>query len=187
MWHRPDAPESPRAPHGGGRRFTASALAVALLAFMLASCGFSPLYEAPEAGGGNAVVRHFNDIAIAVIPERNGQILRNLLIDRLYSSERAAARGASRLETRLRTDITTLGVDEDATSSRSRVEITADFTLHAFDAAHDFSARTVTSFNTTESDYATFVAEREAVKRGLAAVADDMALQLAAFFRHHVP
>ena len=54
----------------------------------LAACGFSPIYG---AHGNNApVAAQLNQIAIASIAERQGQMLRNDLIDLMYVKGRPA-------------------------------------------------------------------------------------------------
>lgn len=122
--------------------------------------------------------------AIDVVPiaERRGQILHNLLLDRLNPRGRPA-NPLYRLTTGVTVAIQGLGVLADATSSRSRVVVTATSTLTGAGDPQVFEARAVSSFNITESDYASLVAEEEAVERALRAIADQLMVDLAAFFR----
>ena len=51
---------------------------------LLSACGFSPMYGANSSKNNTAIKTELTDIEIALIPDREGQYLRNALIDRFY-------------------------------------------------------------------------------------------------------
>ena len=53
---------------------------VFVLCFQISACGFSPLYGTASQSMNAAAEAELNRIAIAIIPDRDGQYLRNALI-----------------------------------------------------------------------------------------------------------
>src|SRR3982750_3982532 len=107
---------------GGMRNFALIAL------LFLASCGFTPLYG--NMGTQNAAVREkFQQIAIASIPERNGQILRNDLVDRLYNNgipaEPRYVLGIAPIQQHL----TDLDITPESTATRAEMRLATTMTL----------------------------------------------------------
>ena len=60
----------------------------ALLA--VSACGFTPMYAQNDAGAD--VAAYYSDIFIENLKDRDGQYLRNALIDRIYVDGRVARR-----------------------------------------------------------------------------------------------
>ena len=56
------------------------------LCLCLNACGFQPVYGTSNNSSNVNVVKQFETVDIAQIPNREGQILRNTLIDRLHGS-----------------------------------------------------------------------------------------------------
>ena len=148
----------------------------------LAGCGLEPLYaERTERG---SVSNDVASVRIAPIPDRTGQILRNELIDRLNPS---GAPGDPRfvLDVRITVAKLELGIRKDETASRTSLRFRSTFRLRDRGSnAIVFSSRagTVTSYNIVDSEYATIASERAALRRGLALIADSIALRVAAYF-----
>ena len=165
------------------RRVVLRGGAVALLGLVAVGCGFQPVYV-PQRTAAGAMGPTADLYAIQVVPiaDREGQILHNYLLDRLNPNGRPN-QPLYQLSTIVQISVSNLGVLADATSSRSRVRVQATSTLTGAGDPHTFNAEAVSSFNSTESDYASVAAEDEAVERSLATIADKLTLQLAAFFR----
>ena len=68
-------------------RVFSSLVLILLCPFVLAACGFTPLYgtRSPEGNSPSSLRSSFSQVEVSLIPDRSGQTLRNLLIDRLYS------------------------------------------------------------------------------------------------------
>lgn len=158
---------------------------VALLALLaLSACGFRPLYGKTEAGGSKGVALELSAIKIAQIPDRDGQVLRNHLLDlltprgepKLPKYEIQASLAKSRQE---------LGVKKSAFATRANLFVTVNYTFHDLsaeppEALFNSSVTSVASFNVFDSDFATEVAEQDAVKRALKQIGEQMRLQISA-------
>jgi len=157
-------------------------LALALLAPGLAGCGFQPVYG--RHGLATAPSAQLNQVAIDPIPDRPGQTLRNLLIDRMYAGGRPAD-PAYRLAVQLTASEEELGIRKDATATRARLRLVASYELIDIatgQTVYRTFSRAVVSYNLLEAQYATLVAEQDAYERGLTELADDMRTRLALFF-----
>lgn len=145
---------------------------------LLSACGFRPLY------GGSSDSSFVRDnpltgVSISLIPDREGQILRNFLIDRFQPN------GSDRyvLDTDLEIVEQDLGLAFDATTTRSRVIVTARFILRYQGGEHSFLGRSAGSYSTVLSDYGTLVARQDATERSLREIADEAKVRLVAFLK----
>lgn len=95
-----------------------------LTLLILTGCGFQPLhsYQAP---GGASIEAALSSVAIGVIAEREGQMLRNHLIDRFAPS----GAPAYRLTARVSESIGSALVARDRIATRRTLTSTATFTL----------------------------------------------------------
>lgn len=164
-------------------------LTLATLAIALAGCGLQPVYGDYANGGQNSTIAAaFNDVYIDSIPDRSGQKLRNLLIDRMYKGGRVQ-RGAStyRLHVAGITEsIYGLGIAKDATATRSQIRVTTSFILtRTEDPATPLLQRTITavsSFNTLASDYTTLVTEEDARDQTIGDLSQQITTMLELYF-----
>ncbi len=132
----------------------------------LAGCGFEPLY-------GPAQEERLAGIAIERIPERDGQILRNALLERLSP----AGPSRWRLAVELTASRSSL-VGGEGDTQRVRLTFTGAYRL--IPAGPDRGkrkteageARVTTSFNEPDPILATEAAERAAKRQALAELAD---------------
>lgn len=148
----------------------------------LSGCGFSPVY-----GRGGSVADAEADLAaieIGGFEDREGQILKNFLLDR-FNPRGRASKTAHRLSGVIEVTSTNLGTQLDATTTRSQVVVSVQATLGAFGESHGFNSRGVASYATSDTDYASEVARAAAVERSLRVIADDLRLQIATFFEKH--
>lgn len=164
--------------------FRGAALAAAFAAASLAlsGCGLHPLYG--EQSAGRAVDGELQQVAIDLIPERNGQVLRNLLMDRFYLEGRPS-RPDYRLAIRLSSTEENLGIRPDATATRSRVRINADVQLLSAktgEVLYRANARSIVSYDILQAQYATLVGQQDAFQRGLTQLSDDIRTRLAIHF-----
>lgn len=146
----------------------------------LPGCGFRPLY-----GGGRAgeTAVDLSDVAIATIPERAGQMLRNELLDRMAPYGEASdphwLLQVSIVEQRLN-----YGIQKDATSSRASLRADASFTLverGSGTTALSGSSLSINSFNVLRETYATAAAEADARQRAVRDLAEDITTRVAIF------
>lgn len=154
---------------------------------LLTGCGFQPVYMRTASGRAGPAQRELAAINVNLIPDRPGQLLRQDLQERL-------AADADGTEHRYDLAVTFsvsgegIGVQPDNTATRLRLIGTAHWTLKARDPAQtqvtSGSARAMDAFNVLDQQYFAADIDNEQVQRRLAsAVADQIAMQLAVFFR----
>jgi len=170
------------------KRFFTALLCAALLTTM-AGCGFSPLYATKT----QTSVEAFRNITIANIPERTGQQLRNLLIDKMYGS--AAPSGQSRYHLvikSLKEHETSLGVQKDATVTRVQLRVSGDLVLYDL---QDMDAdgqpapvlerqlRTLNSYNVLDNLYATRISRQNILDTSLNELSEQAITELSLFLK----
>lgn len=153
---------------------------------ILSGCGFSPVYGEKSAQNQSSVAAQLDKIYIDNIPDRSGQHLRNLLIDRFYTSGRPD-KPANKLEIRNLTETaSSLGIRKDATATRAQVQINADMILKNLKTGKIVYSRklhTITSYNILDSQFTTLISEEDARKRGLIEMADTITRHLSLHFK----
>ncbi len=167
-----------------GRSRPQTLLAILALGASLAlgGCGFRPLYgETPE---GTSSFDSLETVQIAALPDRTGQRLHNLLRDRINPrGQPNQPEYVLRVSLSERTEA--LAIDEDETATRANLELSANFTLTRLDGKEVvFRGRSnsVNSYNIVDSQFATFVSERDARDRALRELSEDIRLRLATYF-----
>lgn len=171
MWSIPKAPA--RACLG---------LIVCAAVITVAGCGFRPLYG--KSGGSDAAA--LSTIQINQIPDRIGQKLRSLLLERL-APKGPARRTDYTLSVTLKEAKRELAIRKDETATRANLVITAKFSLTARrrPARGSFTgtAASTNSYNVLQSEFATLSAEKDARDRALNTIADEIRLRVAAALR----
>jgi LPS-assembly lipoprotein len=139
---------------------------------LLAGCGLQPMY----AGGSSGMVaRTLAAVEVAPIEGQSGWLMRNALVDRLGSGDKAAAR--YRLEVRLDDRLEGFGLLANDTVSRERRTLRARYQL--LDVASgaivlDASAGSDAGIDVVSSEYATIAAEQTALENLARVVADQI-------------
>lgn len=143
------------------------------LALLLAACGFEPLYGARDGadrGGGRLAV------AVAPIPEREGQTMRTALRRAFDDTGAPDYRMAVTMTER----IETTAVDARGDAIRKRMTVAARWRLEPLDvrrgaAPIEGDARVFEGFNVQASEFANLTAERAARLRAAERLADVVA------------
>jgi LPS-assembly lipoprotein len=154
----------------------------------LAGCGFQPVYMPTASGRAGPAQRELAAIAVKLLPDRPGQLLRQDLQERLGSDSGEVPQRYS-LAVSFSIAGEGIGIQPDNAATRVRLIGTATWTLSAQDPAQtrvtSGSARAMDDFNILDQQYFAADLENEQVQRRLAAaLADQIAMQLAVFFRH---
>ncbi|AWK86056.1 LPS assembly lipoprotein LptE [Azospirillum thermophilum] len=157
--------------------------ALVLVAASLAAsaCGFQPLYGGAGVGAGAA--EKLNTVEIAPIPDREGQKLRNLLIDRFYESSRPG-NPRYRLDTSLTAYEQKLALQKDASAIRAQLMVTAPYRLvdtATGQVVFQSSARSMISYNILEQHYAGLLTVENAYDRALSEISNDITTRVAMF------
>ena len=153
----------------------------------LAACGFQPVYMPTASGQAGPAQRELAAIHVNLLPERPGMLLREALQDRFEGSGVAVApRYDLAITYWISGDVQ--GIQPDTTATRIRFVGYANWILTAQDPAHtrlaDGSTRAADALNLIDSQYIAADFEVETIQRRMAqTIADQITLQLAAFFR----
>lgn len=150
----------------------------------LVGCGFRPVHG--RRADGASVAALMSGINIDPISDREGQVLRLHLLQRL------TPRGAPpdpiyRLSVRLDEQERTVAVREDNSATRSNLVLRADFVLSDTRSGRALTTgneRISTSYDiqsTTQGQFTTITARRDARARGLEALADLIQRRLSLF------
>lgn len=157
---------------------------IAVLAVLpLAGCGFKPMYTVQK--GGDSLSRDFGNIEISNIPDREGQVLRNLLIDRLYTRGRQASTRYVLDMTPVKIKSKNLGIRKTATATFTQIYVSTNLTLtdrFTGEKVLERELTTVNSYNILNSQYATIVSERAAQEQALKEIAENAVTQIALYF-----
>ena len=161
----------------------------AVLLTTAAGCGFSPLYATKT----QTSVEAFRNITIANIPERAGQQLRNLLIDKIYGSAGPSGHSRYRLVlSNLKEHETSLGVQKDATVTRIQLRVSADLTLYDMQNSDadgnpaielERHLRTLNSYNVLDNLYATRISRQNIMDVSLGELSDQAVTELSLFLK----
>lgn len=154
---------------------------------VLAGCGFQPVYMPTASGRAGPAQRELAAINVNLIPDRPGQLLRQDLQARLATD---AAGIPQRYDLAVSFAISGEGIAIESDNAATRVRLigTARWTLKARDPAQtqitSGSARAMDAFNILDQQYFAADIDNEQVQRRLAsALADQITMQLAIFFR----
>ena len=150
---------------------------------VLAGCGFTPVYGTHGSENGSPVAVALNDVAIDNIPDRNGQILRNNLIDRMYGKNRPA-KPSHTLKVSIHSTEEDLGILANATSTRALLNMYGDYKLvdPQGNEVVKGTANSVASFDKLDQMYGTVAARQDAYERTLHEVSEQIVNRLSLYF-----
>lgn len=149
------------------------------LCFFLTACGFQPLYRSPHE-----ISDICYPIKIATIFDRNGQILRNYLID-LLTPEGQPPYPEYILEVKLTDTVMGTGVNRNELTSRKEARLTAAFVLRDSQTnkiVYKHTAQAINSFTVlSQNYYSDVIAENYAKKEAARLLAEKMRLLISAY------
>ena len=159
-----------------------------LFLLLLTGCGFSPIYGNHGGATDTPVAKALNDVQIANIPDREGQFLRNHLIDRLYFNGRPTQPQA-RLEVALTHYTRDFGILENATASRAEWNQTAQYTLKALDGRTLLTgrAKSAVGYSKLNAQYGALAAEQTAQERALREIGEQIVNRLSLYYAEQAP
>ncbi|HEY2621526.1 MAG TPA: LPS assembly lipoprotein LptE [Acetobacteraceae bacterium] len=162
---------------------------VAAAGAVLSGCGFQPVYMPTASGNAGVAQRELAAIYVDLIPDRPGQVMRQALQERF---ERDGSGVAHRYDLTVGFSVSGEGIAIQPDSSVTRIRMigNANWTLVAQDPGRtklsSGYAKAVDGLNIIDTQYFAMDLENEAITRRLAnALADQITIQLAAYFRKH--
>jgi len=147
----------------------------------LAGCGFRPLYGERSATSVSAA--ELAAIQIETIPNRDGQMLRNNLLDKLQPRG-PAPKSLYRLAVGLQTTKEGYGIREDDTATRASLTMVANYNLLDLSNGQvllNASSRSTSSYNILDNEFATVISEDDAVRRTVQDLSEEIRTRLAVF------
>jgi LPS-assembly lipoprotein len=152
--------------------------------FILASCGFSPMYG--TAGGhSTSVESRLGQVEIGIIPDRSGQYLRNQLIDRFYRDGMPASPAYMLDVDPINEAVFDFDITIESEATRRQLKLTTEMKL--IDKATEEvvlrrDLQATTSHNVLESEFSTLVTEQSARDAALNDLARQIERQLVLYF-----
>jgi LPS-assembly lipoprotein len=156
-------------------------------ATLLPGCGFQPVYMPTASGKAGVAQRELAAVFVDVIGERAGQLLRQALQERFEAGGVAASR-AYELSVAYGISGEGIGIQPDTSVSRIRLVGEANWSLMAYDPTHSKlvhgRAKATDAFDVINQQlFAADLSGSVAQQRLADAVADQITVQLAAWFR----
>ncbi len=155
-----------------------------------AACGFRPMYGErpdPAAAGASAspVAADLATVAVAPIPDRSGQLLRNKLERLLDPAASGSVDQRYTLDVKLKEKIDTYAVERSGFASRATLETIANYTLREDASGNRIlsgMSRAVSGYNLLNNDFSTVVGADDARNRAVDQVAYQIRNKLAVHF-----
>ena len=144
--------------------------------FLLTACGFHPVYGVNKHTSVG-VEQHMGQIQIGGIPDRDGQYLRNALIDRFYRNGRPAQPLYGLKVEPVIESTKDLDITIDADSTRGQLKLNSQMVLVDLQSGKTLLERdlqSITSYNILASEFTNRVSEQNARENAL----DDLARQI---------
>ena len=151
-------------------------LLISHLPLLTAACGFRPVYGV-NRDTPTGVEETLARVEIANIPDREGQYLRNALIDRFYRAGRPADPDYILTVSKVSETITDLDITKTSDTTRTQLRLAINYSLADKATGQPLFSRqgtSVNSYNVLGSEFATRVTEDNARKNAL----DDLARQV---------
>lgn len=157
----------------------ATCLALALMA--ASGCGFRPLYG--ERSAASVTAPELAAIQIDTITNREGQLVRNSLLDKMQPRG-AAAKPLYRLTVGVGVARESLGVRTDETATRGSLTMTASYSLIELANGKQVmsgNSRAVSSYNVLDSDFANVISENDAIRRTAVDLSEEIKTRVAIY------
>lgn len=157
---------------------------ITALCLTLPACGFTPMYGTQATSSQHGVQADFAQIEINNIPDREGQFLRNALIDRFYRDGRPSNPRYTLSVSAIDEGITDLDITKSSDATRAQLKLKTSMALvdnHTNEIVLERSLHTISSFNVLTSEFATRVSKKNTRENALNDLARQIELQTALF------
>ncbi len=148
----------------------------------LGACGFQPLYGTQS---DTQVIADFSRIQVAPMKDRIGQQLHNEL-ERLLHPNGAAAKYSYRLNATLKEATSSLAVKKSAFATRGNLTMSTNYSLLKSATGNSLisaSNAITVSYNIFSSEFETLMAEKDARKRAIRELAQEIRIRLGVYLR----
>lgn len=157
-------------------------------AFGLSGCGFTPMYgeSAGEAAEGSSIQSDFGQVAVENIPDRDGQYLRNALIDRFYRDGRPVQPKYKLMVQPIRETTTDLDITKSSDATRGQLKLTTAMSLVDTGTGETVLKRnliSIGSYNILGSEFTNRVTEQNTRDNALNDLARQIELQVGLYLK----
>jgi len=152
----------------------------------LSACGFSPVYKSVEESISPA--SSLNQVDIGIIKDRDGQFLRNALIDRFYRDGYPTDAQYKLVVQDIEETISDFDITVDSEATRRQLQLRTTFKLFRIGTEKPLITRDLiatTSNNVLESEFSTLVTEQSARESALNDLARQIQRQLAVYLKNN--
>lgn len=171
-------------------KFIHLSILAGLTAVFLTGCGFSPMYGhsagGPENGQSASVSASLAQVGIDIIPDKEGQALRNHLIDRLYRDGYPANPIATLKVSKINEIRAELDLTKSSDATRAQLHLSSTMILMDKQGTTLLvrPIQSITSFNILGSEFATRVTEQAARDSALNDLARQIELNLSLYYKN---
>lgn len=161
-------------------------LLLTLSVLVLSACGFHPVYGVNKYTS-TGVEEYLQQTEISNIPNREGQYLRNQLIDQFYRNGRPAHPRYTLKVNSVRETERDLDITIDSDTTRGQLRLTTTMRLvdnKSGEVLLERPLRSIASFNIIESEFANRVSEQDTRENLLKDIARQIEEQLALYFKN---
>lgn len=171
------------------KRFSLKILSGAALALALSGCGFQPMHGTAFQSEKQATVQEvLSQVEIGNIPDREGQYLRNALIDRFYTQGRPAYPKYELSVSEISESRTELDITKSSDATRAQLRLATAIQLTDTSSGEVLLTRNlhaVSSYNVLGSEFATRVSEKNTRENALQDLARQIELHIGLYLNHH--
>ncbi len=162
-------------------------IVLAVLTITLSACGFHPLYGENKYTAIGAEDQ-LSKVAIDIIPDREGVLLRNELIDRLHRNGSPEKSAYTLSISNLEENLIDLDITKASDTTRGQLIIKTTMILNDRHSGKNLLRRTLqstASYNLLDSEFSTRVSEQNTRENVIKDLARQIELQLALYFKRN--
>ena len=155
---------------------------LSVFCLLSSGCGFEPLHTT------GTPLMPAASIEIANIPDRDGQYLRNRLIDRLNTNGRPTNAPYQLKFSPLSKTIINLGIEKTAAATRAQMQLGTQMQLVEKNTGKVLlqrSLRAIGSYNLLDNQLATLTSQQNTTENLLREISDDAVTELSLYFRRN--
>ena len=157
-------------------------------ALSLGACGFEPMYATDSNSGAKSgdIQSDLAQVDIGNIPDREGQFLRNALIDRFYRDGRPVQPQYRLMVQPIRESKTDLDITKSSDATRGQLKLSTSMVLVDVSSGEAVLKRNVTSigsYNILGSEFANRVTEQNTRENALNDLARQIELQVGLYLK----
>ena len=153
-----------------------------LMLTLITACGFSAVHGTPPSNSGDTAVAYkLREVEVNSTKNRDGQLFKTRLEDMINPKSLKQETPQYTLDVKIEREISALAIEQDSSTSRYKVTIRAHYTLKDNVTKQIIDTGTLSrfsGFDRVESDYATYVSEKDALRETIESLADDFKWRL---------